>query len=485
MKYQPRRKPYRHQAKASIRAAKQKNHAFFMDVGTGKTKAALDAIGLLALAKRVQRVAIICPKRVISVWEDEIQTDYPYQCWWETPEYRSYLMNRDRKSDAYSVKFQAWNYDLMSRREEVGNHYVYPYIKELQQFKPDLIVLDESHRCKRAGAIRSQALWRLVERIRKLNGGDHPRKPWVFLMTGTPNPKGYIDIFAQYRIMDENIFGTNIGQFKESFIRYGVGRAKYRVVGYNNKDILLGKIKAYATIVPKHKALDLPTETWSKIPVDLPARVREAYNEMAESFVTEIEGETIEAAHAATRRLRLKQITGGFTTSGVVLHRAKLAAAREWLEDQYEQNRYSIVYAGFTPEVDALLELAERVGFRAAKIDGSVSERDSTEARRAFQRPLSASDGKPMALVIQHQSGGIGLTLTRASEDLFYSLPDAWDHYYQCTGRIHRSGQTAPVTHYHLVARGTIDIHQVDSLREKADVHGELMRSPRKYLFGL
>lgn len=339
------------------------------------------------------------------------------------------------------------------------------------------MVLDESHRVKNSGAVRSQAIWRMVRRLREKDG----ERPWVYLMTGTPNPKSYIDIFSQYRILNDGIFGTTRQDFEDRYVVRGFGRNRFRIIRYRNKKFLLKKIRAVASVVTQDQAGLRGEEFFNPIHVSLPEKARKAYHELAEQYIAEIEGEVLEATNPAVRRLRLLQLTGGFTAEGKSLHSAKLEAAKDYLTDLFEQQEYVVVYARYLPEVASLREIGERVGYRTSVITGGVSRKDRTAAVAAFQ---SRKGDVPRLLVFQADTGSLAIELTAAAETLFYSLPDSWETFYQCTQRTGGPKQQRPVRHTFLIARGTVDSAVLDALRGKRDLHAEMMRSPRGFLYG-
>jgi len=176
----------------------------------------------------VKRVVVLGPIAALDVWDQQIDEHFALPA-------AVKIVGEPLRVTASGVKekgvrFYLINYDKISRR---GKNYVYQndYVRAIERWRPDLVVLDESHRCKAAGAIRSQALWQLVRRLRKNRKDD---QPFVYLLTGTPNPKGWIDLFAQFRIMNE-AFGTSKAGFEERYCRYGLGKRRFTIVKYHNR----------------------------------------------------------------------------------------------------------------------------------------------------------------------------------------------------------------------------------------------------------
>ena len=68
MKYKFKTKPFEHQAEALEKSCNEKYYALFMEMGTGKTKVALDNLGVLYTEGKVQAALIIAPKGVYDNW---------------------------------------------------------------------------------------------------------------------------------------------------------------------------------------------------------------------------------------------------------------------------------------------------------------------------------------------------------------------------------------------------------------------------------
>jgi SNF2 family DNA or RNA helicase len=453
-----------------------------MEPGCGKTKAALDAVAVQHLRGVVTRVAVVAPLSALSVWEDEIEEHFPFSAVVETTD-EEWVVKR---KTTHTVRFFLINYDRISQRERRGGRWWHPWVQELHDYGPDVLILDESQRVKRGSTNRSRGLWTLVRHLRAKNSNG---QPYVWLLSGTPHPKGYLDLFAQFRIMDESIFGTAKATFEDNFCVYGFGKLKWTVIRYRNKDILLQKIRDHAFIITKDECLDLPPILPPTIhKVQLPDKAKMAYLDMVDEFLAEIVDEDgnlqqLTATHAATKRLRLQQITGGFSTDGKPYHRAKVRMATDVLEDLFEARENVVVYARFLAEVDALAEAAEGVGYHTVRITGKTTSKSRRDAIREFQRS-DPQHSAPHALVFQVATGSLAITLTNCANILYYSLPDSWDTYWQSLSRVHRAGLSRSLSHHYILAPGTVDMRQLKALRGKRDLHAELMGNPEDFLLG-
>lgn len=477
MKYTPKTKPFPHQSRAVVRAVKARNYGIFFEPRLGKTKTALDYVGVLALKGECQRVLILAPNIALSVWEEEIPRHFPFR--WRCEDFDNYWDEnlRDDAGDMPAVHFFLAGRERTMRAQRVNHRLVRPRQQEVEEWGPDVIIIDESHEYKRPGGRGAQDAWRMVRRLRERSGNG---RPYVLLLSGTPNPKGWRDLFSQFRIMDDSIFGTNAQLFDEDYVIYGHGSRRYSVVGYRDEKKILKKVRAHSISVSAAEAGLDNEQFWNSIKVNLPPAAKKAYLDIATDMVTELEeGVFVDAKNAGVRRLRLLQIAGGFAGDPPrQLHAAKLEATQRYLESLLEAEESVVVYARFLPEVAALGDTASSVGYRTTVIQGSTKREDRLRAIRRFQSVV----GRPQALVFQIQTGKQSIELSRAAEVIYYSTPDGWVEYWQSLNRVRGPNQHRPVRYTHIVARGTVDLAAWEGLRKKEDWHQTLMRNPRRYL---
>ena len=483
MKYTPRTKPFPHQVRATLRAVRQRNHAIFFEPRLGKTKAALDYVGILALKGEVRRVLVIAPRIALDVWEQQIEQHFPYRATIENFEehWRNSAWRDPRRNMTIRVGFFLAGREETFRTTRKGRKLLRPKQNEVERWRPDVIILDESHEYKRPGGRGAQDAWRMVSRLRRRGAGlrQPVGRPYVLLLSGTPNPKGWRDLFAQFRIMDESLLGTNVGDFDERHCVYGQGSRKYTIIKYRNLKRLTRVVHDHSTVCTAKQAGLEGELFFQPLRVSLPTKVREVYDEMAEEFVVEVGGELLVAKNPGVKRLRLLQITGGFTTSGKQIHNAKVEELRDWLRNLHSHGEHVVVGARFLPEVRACGLVAKAVGFDTSVISGETPKPDRREAIRAFQKAT-----RPTAIVFQVQAGSRAIELSNAAEVVFYSLPEGWVDFWQFLNRVRGPNQTRPVRVSALVARGTVDTSVLYSLRRKEDVHGTMMKDPTRYLKG-
>ena len=76
-KYPYKTNPFEHQRQALKKSADAYSFAYFMEMGTGKTKTAIYNMGYLYMKKEIDTALIIAPKSVYTIWCNEIEAHLP------------------------------------------------------------------------------------------------------------------------------------------------------------------------------------------------------------------------------------------------------------------------------------------------------------------------------------------------------------------------------------------------------------------------
>jgi SNF2 family DNA or RNA helicase len=115
IKYKFKTKPYEHQIIALQQSWNKKEYAWFMEMGTGKTKVAIDNIGILNQQNLIDTAIIVAPKSVYLNWEDEIANHLSS----EIP-YSIYSWNKSKKDiDTKNLKVYLINTEALSHKSGV------------------------------------------------------------------------------------------------------------------------------------------------------------------------------------------------------------------------------------------------------------------------------------------------------------------------------------------------------------------------------
>lgn len=446
--------PYRHQIHAFNLGVTLDAAAYFMEMGAGKTLPAIAVAGHRYLNGQVRRLLVVCPASVMPVWRHEFErfADFPAR-----------VEVLDGPVKKRCVQLAGWR-DTDALQVAVLNYEgARNMVQELLAWKPDMLIMDEAHRCKTPGSQQSKAMARIGAGVR-----------YKLALTGTPVTNSPLDVYGIYRALDPSIFGTSFYAFRNRYAVMGGWEGK-QVVGYQNVEELVQKIHSIAFRVRKNECLDLPEMVDVYRTCRLEPEARALYEQMRREAVAELEsGEVITAANILSKLLRLSQIAGGFL-DGQQVSRAKLDLLGEILDDLEGQK--VVIFCRFLDEKRAIEQLLEQRKTTYVSMDGSTPMKTRGLLVERFQ-----TDPDCQAFVGQIATAGLGITLHAANTAVFYSCSFSYAELDQARSRLHRSGQRHPVTNIFFVAMNTVDEKILAALAEKRDIAANIVDNWRKLL---
>ena len=344
------------------------------------------------------------------------------------------------------LTFVLLNYESVWRIEEA-----------IFRFKPDLIICDEGHKLKNRNAKQTKAVLRLIQVL-------DPRR---ILMTGTHIANSPLDIFSQYMVIDDQVFGR---RWKPSANRYASFHGFFNQhIRYKNLPDLRRRARSRATVLTEEELdLHLKKPRYITIPVELEPKSRALYEQMNEEFMSWLEGDgddldegnRASSAIVLTKMLRLTQMCGGFlkTDDGTIhqIGTEKLDALEDKLEEIMMRGQKAVVFAVYRPEVEAIEALCKKHRWKVFKYWG---EKNPTLKKRMLEYPFEFQRHRgPAVFVAQSATGALSIDLTAARYAFFYSFDGSRINWEQCHKRVHRRNQTKKVTYYYLIADNTRDV---------------------------
>ena len=403
----------------------------------------------------IETVLIVAPTSVCAVWPKEFEDAATFK-------FKVNVLLGDKKQrlrelealKAFpfkALKVAVINYES-TWREEI--------FEALLDWKPDMVIADESQRIKSHDAQQSKAMHKL---------GDVAK--YKLILSGTPVQNNAIDIFSQYRFLDPTVFGMNFYAFRNRYAIMG-GFSNRQIVGYKDLDELIRKEHSIAYRVTKEEALDLPEQTFITRNIRMNTKDRNLYDQIRRNSFAELEsGGQVTAPTVLTKLLRLQQFTGGFIQADEgdkpeLVFRGKLDALEDILEDYViEAEKKLVVFCRFRPEIDLIQRLLDRRKIRYCSIYGDIKIDDRGDIVKEFQ-----TNPKVKVFLAQIDTAGLGITLTAADTCVYYSVNFNYAAYSQSLARIHRIGQRNRCTYIHLVVEKTIDETVLKALAKKEDL---------------
>lgn len=424
-------------------------------MGCGKTLTAIAVAGAAYQMGAIETVLIVAPTSVCAVWPKEFEDAATFK-------FKVNVLLGDKKQRLRELEalkafpFKALKVAVINY-ESTWREGIF---EALLDWKPDMVIADESQRIKSHDAQQSKAMHKL---------GDIAK--YKLILSGTPVQNNAIDIFSQYRFLDPTVFGMNFYAFRNRYAIMG-GFSNRQIVGYKDLDELIKKEHSIAYRVTKEEALDLPEQTFITRNIRMNTKDRNLYDQIRRNSFAELEsGGQITAPTVLTKLLRLQQFTGGFIQADEgdkpeLVFRGKLDALEDILEDYViEAEKKLVVFCRFRPEIDLIQRLLDRRKIRYCSIYGDIKIDDRGDIVKEFQ-----TNPKVKVFLAQIDTAGLGITLTAADTCVYYSVNFNYAAYSQSLARIHRIGQRNRCTYIHLVVEKTIDETVLKALAKKEDL---------------
>lgn len=480
---------WKHQERAIELACAVPDYGFLFEPGCGKTRTTIEVLRhRFNSAKRVYRTLILCPLIVTENWRDEFEKHSKIDLS-RIVIIQGNAKKREKTWERAMQKYQGsfiavTNYDKLVEMREVEEKgkatrkNVSDVLAMLRKWGPEILISDESHKCKELKASRTQAVLELASR--DLNPSIKHRH----ILTGTPVLKDPMDLFSQFLILDGGqTFGKEFWPFKLRYMEDKNAKWKGKPNYFPAWDIKPGaldeinaRIKSRSMYVKKADCLDLPPLVRKRIYVGMSPQQEKHYQEMKREFITFINGEACTAPLALTKALRLLQIASGYvqteTGKAVALKATpKMEALTELLSELAPYHKV-IVWATFHENYAEIRRVCEKLKLGFVEVHGDVPNKEKFENVAKFN-----SDPEARVFIGHPGSGGIGINLVASSYAIFYSRGFSYGDDTQAEARNHRGGSEIheKITRIDLVCRGTIDEHVLERLEKKEEISSRVL----------
>jgi len=469
MKYKFKTKPYAHQLSALEKSWDKNEFAYFMEMGTGKSKVLVDNIAMLYDKGKINAALIIAPKGVYRNWySQEIPNhlashiDHKTVLWTATTskakdkEYQQ-LLNVD-----LDLHILIMNVEAFSTKKGLE------FASKFLNCHKAIMAVDESTTIKTPTAKRTKAIC-AIGKLAKYRR----------ILTGSPVTKSPLDLYTQCEFLNENLLG--FGSYYTFRNRYAImkqanfgGRRVQLVGGYQRLDELSKILKPFSDRVLKENCLDLPEKTYIERQVELTDEQSKAYATMKSAALASLKGKMATAPHILTQLMRLHQITCGHLKNDddsiTEIKNNRITSLLELLE---EVEGKVIIWANYVYDIKQIVAaISKKYGEDSiVQYYGAIAADVRQNNIEKFQDPKSPA----RFFVGNPQTGGYGITLTAANNVVYYSNGYDLEKRLQSEDRAHRIGQKKAVTYVDLIAPKTIDEKIRKALRKKINIATEVM----------
>ena len=433
-------------------------------MGLGKTVVTLTVVQRLIWQEfAAQKCLVIAPKRVAEdTWSREAEkwdhlSDLRISKVLGTPKQRMAALAAD--ADVYVINRE----NVVWLVETLGTKWDF-----------DILVVDELSSFKSSKSKR----WRALKRVAGLCS-------YVYGLTGTPAPNGYIDLWPEVYIIDRGArLGRSLGAYRNTFFSPGAHKGhivyewRLKPGARDRIDHLLSDI---CLSMSKEDWLELPERTYNTVYVRMDGAGRKLYDRfqrdkilpLLQGAVTSADKDydsAVLADMAAQVTGKLLQMANGavYDDGGGVLHihDAKLEALEEIREASHGQPL--LVFYTYKHDLARIQEKFPD----AVKLEGS----DVIDRWNAGEIPM---------LLCHPASAGHGLNLQAGGHIIvWFGLPWSLELYQQANDRLHRMGQTVGVIVHHIVCLDTLDEKVMAALEGKRVTQAALLDALKAYLKG-
>ena len=433
--------------KAGVAYAIKNKRVFIADeMGLGKTVQAIATIHKLNAYPAI----IVCPASLKYNWEKEWNT-------WVSNKTISVWNGTGDPADIIII-----NYDMLKKR-----------IDDLKSINAKSVVFDESHYLKNSKAQRTKAAKELSKKIE-----------YRFLLTGTPIVNRPVELISQLGILGRLQEFGGFWKFAENYCAMTHNGYGYDLTGSSNLDELNERLRGLCFIRREKK--EVLKELPEKIKVTIPVNItnRKDYDNYEQDFIDWIRRRRNEAT---TNKKIMEQFKDTNLTPEQIESRAKWIAQSnseqaehlfrietlkqkaalgkmdesiEWIENFIESGEKLVIFGTHKNIIKIISEK-----FNCKSITGETSLKERQAIVEDFQ-----NNPDTKLIVLNIKAGGVGLTLTAASNVLFLEFPWTPGELEQAIDRCHRIGQQNSVTAWFFVGKDTIDEEIIGMIGIKQNV---------------
>ena len=468
MNYKFKTKPYAHQLTALEKSWNKENFAYFMEMGTGKTKVLIDNVAMLYDKGKIDGALIVAPKGVVKTWyEQELPTHLPDHIENVSVLWQPNITKGQQEKLESLFEIETALHILVMNVEALSTDKGVKFATKFINSHKAMMAIDESTTIKTPTAKRTKNI---------IGIGQNAK--YKRIMTGSPITKNPLDLYTQCEFLDPWLLDFSSyyafrNRYAEMKTMHVHGRSIQVVDKFQNLSELSDTVKQFSYRVLKEDCLDLPPKVFIKRHVTLTPEQKKVYEQMKKAAIAVLNGKVTTTMTVLTQLMRLHQITCGYV------------AADDGTTQQVESNRLNelmsvledtdgkvIIWANYQMSVSEIMQaLTKKYGANSfVHYYGLTPQEDRQDYIRKFQ-----NDPECRFIIGTPQTGGYGITLTQANTVIYYSNGYDLEKRLQSEDRAHRIGQKKTVTYIDLIAEDTIDEKIVEALRKKINIASEVM----------
>ena len=468
MNYKFKTKPYKHQLTALEKSWNKETYAYFMEMGTGKTKVLIDNMAMLYDKGKIDGALIIAPKGVVKTWyEQELPTHLPNHIENVSVLWQPNITKKQLEKLESLFEIETALHILVMNVEAFSTEKGVKFASKFLNSHKVLMAIDESTTIKTPTAKRTKNIIGL---------GKHAK--YRRIMTGSPVTKNPLDLYTQCEFLDPFLLDFHSyyafrNRYAEMTTMNVRGRSIQVVKEFRHLGELSESLQPFSYRVLKEDCLDLPPKNFIKRHIILTADQRKIYDQMKKHALAMLNGKVTTTMTVLTQLMRLHQITcGHFTADDGSTQLIPNNRITELMDVLAETEGKAIIWANYQRDVNQIIEAIVKEYGPESVVDyyGLTPQEDRQDNIRKFQ-----NNNKCRFIVGTPQTGGYGITLTQANTVVYFSNGYDLEKRLQSEDRAHRIGQKKNVTYVDIICDDTIDEKIVKALRDKINIASEVL----------
>ena len=399
--------------------------ALYMEMGTGKTRTALEIIQKRLETGKLKKVLWLCPCSV----KDNLAADL------------------NKHSDCWEDLIRVEGIESLSSSDRL---YV-DLLKYVDQ--ATMCIVDESNLVKNFFAKRTKRITELGKTCR-----------YRMILNGTPVSKNEADLYAQWYFLDHRIFGyRTFWSFAANHLEYDEHHRIRRVLAV---DYLTEKMKPYSVTIKKDDVITLPKKSIRRFNFDMSRKQIQHYIKITDEMLLQVDEADESTIYRTFTALQL------VTSGRRIISTAKPLKSEPFFSDPHDnpriqellddlpENDKCILWVKFKHESEDIQRVLPKGSW--AIFTGEVPLKKRMAELKRFQE-----DPKCLYLIANKVCGGYGLNLQFCHKAIYYNNDFNFATRAQADDRIHRLGQENEVEIIDLVSDGKIDQRIIDCLDKK------------------
>lgn len=459
-------RPFEHQDKSFNQTRELEFFAYLWEMGCGKTKPVLDTAAWLFLKGEIDGLLVICDNGAYRNWIDyEVPIHMMEEIEWRIAAWTSSMRRQEEYEANQLLRAEDDVLDILVMNVEAFSGKRAPVFAEaFLRAHYSMMVVDESTSIKNPRSKRTETLLALK---------DHAA--YRRIMTGTPITNSPIDLWSQFEFLKPGILGfESFVAFRSMYCRtilvdLGRGKKYAQIVGYQNLEMLTKSLTPHSSRLLKADCLTLPEKLYEEYSVEHTPEQAQAYADMREKAIIELESGQITAMSALVNLEKLHQINCGHVKNddGVTVDLPNNRVL-ELIKILEVIGRKTIIWAHFIRDIELICQALPQGSW--VNYYGATSKELRPEAITRFR-----TDPTCQFFVSNQATGGKGITLVESAHVIYYSQSYNLMHRLQSEDRCHRPGQRSAVTYIDMVVPGTVDVKIVKALKSKKDLAAQIL----------